>query len=63
MTIADIFDALAAADRPYKASVSVVGALKILEHMAQAGEIDEKVFALFVQAKVYEHWMKECFAY
>jgi HD-GYP domain-containing protein (c-di-GMP phosphodiesterase class II) len=63
MTIADIFDALAAADRPYKASVSVEGALKILEHMAQAGEIDEKVFALFVQAKVYEHWKKECFAY
>jgi len=63
MTIADIFDALAAADRPYKASVSIEGALKILEQMARKGEIDAQVFELFVQAKIYEHWKKECFAY
>jgi HD-GYP domain-containing protein (c-di-GMP phosphodiesterase class II) len=63
MTIADIFDALAAADRPYKDSVSVEGALKILDQMAKAGEIDSQVYALFVQAKVYEHWKTECFAY
>jgi hypothetical protein len=40
MTIADIFDALAAADRPYKDSVSVEGAIQILQHMVDAGEID-----------------------
>jgi HD-GYP domain-containing protein (c-di-GMP phosphodiesterase class II) len=63
MTIADVFDALAASDRPYKHSVSVEGALKILGEMAHSGEIDPQVFALFVQAKVYEHWKTECFAY
>ncbi len=63
MTIADIFDALAASDRPYKRSVPIEGALKILGDMAQKGEIDEKVFSLFVQAKIYEHWKTECFAY
>src|SRR5208337_3181107 len=38
MTIADVFDALAAADRPYKESVSVETALEILGQMADAGE-------------------------
>ncbi len=37
MTMADIFDALAAADRPYKDSVSVETALAILGQMAQKG--------------------------
>ncbi len=63
MTIADVFDALAAADRPYKESVSVETALEILGQMADAGEIDSQVYSLFVQAKVYERWKVECFEY
>jgi HD-GYP domain-containing protein (c-di-GMP phosphodiesterase class II) len=63
MTIADVFDALAAADRPYKESVSVERALDILGQMVQDGEIDSQVYSLFVRAKVYEHWKDECFAY
>ena len=60
MTIADVFDALAAADRPYKGSVSVETALEILGQMAQDGEIDPMVYALFVEGKVYERWKVEC---
>jgi len=63
MSLADVFDALAAADRPYKASLSVEGALEILAQMAQEGEIDPEVYALFVRAKVYERWKLECFEY
>jgi HD-GYP domain-containing protein (c-di-GMP phosphodiesterase class II) len=63
MTIADIFDALAASDRPYKSSVSVDKALQILAKMAGDGEIDAQLFALFVRAKVYELWKVECFEY
>ena len=63
MTMADIFDALAAADRPYKSAVSVERALEILGEMAQDGEIDPQVFSLFVKAKVYERWKEECFEY
>jgi HD-GYP domain-containing protein (c-di-GMP phosphodiesterase class II) len=63
MTLADVFDALAAADRPYKESVSVKQALEILGQMAREGEIDPQVYALFVQRKVYERWKVECFAY
>jgi len=63
MTIADVFDALAAADRPYKESVSVERALEILGQMAQEGEIDAHLYSLFVRAKVYERWKIECVAY
>jgi len=63
MTIADVFDALAAADRPYKVAVSVERALEILGQMVQSGEIDAEVYSLFLRAKVYERWKIECFAY
>jgi HD-GYP domain-containing protein (c-di-GMP phosphodiesterase class II) len=63
MALADVFDALAAADRPYKEAVSIESALKILAKMVEAGEIDAQVYSLFVQAKVWEHWKEECFAY
>ena len=63
MTIADIFDALAAADRPYKESVSVESALEMLGQMAQSGEIDSQAYALFVRERVYERWKIDCFEY
>jgi HD-GYP domain-containing protein (c-di-GMP phosphodiesterase class II) len=63
MTLADVFDALAASDRPYKHSVSIESALEILRQMVQDGEIDEQVYSLFVRAKLYERWKVECFAY
>jgi HD-GYP domain-containing protein (c-di-GMP phosphodiesterase class II) len=63
MTLADVFDALAAADRPYKESISVESALEILKQMVADGEIDAQVYELFVEARVYEHWKDECFAY
>jgi HD-GYP domain-containing protein (c-di-GMP phosphodiesterase class II) len=63
MAIADVFDALAASDRPYKPSVSVERALEILGEMARNGEIDPDLYALFVKAKVYELSKVECFEY
>ncbi len=53
MTIADIFDALTAADRPYKKAVPVPHALDILAAEAEAGRIDRALFDLFVEQKVY----------
>ncbi|OQX73951.1 MAG: hypothetical protein B6D59_04065 [Campylobacteraceae bacterium 4484_4] len=40
LTIADIFEALTAIDRPYKRGKSVEDAIEILEKMAKNGEID-----------------------
>ena len=54
MTIADIYDALTAFDRPYKPAVRPEVALDILEHERDAGRLDAELLALFVDAKVYE---------
>jgi len=54
LTIADIFDALTASDRPYKSAVPVGRALSILEGEVKAGKCDGELFRLFVEAEVYK---------
>ena len=54
MTIADIYDALTASDRPYKRAVAVERALDILQEERKAGLIDGSLLDLFIEAKVYE---------
>jgi 3',5'-cyclic-nucleotide phosphodiesterase len=54
MTIADIFDALTAHDRPYKKSMSLNEALYLLEKQAQDGEIDASLVQLWIEARVWE---------
>jgi len=53
MTIADVFDALTAADRPYKRAVPVEQALGILGTEVTDGTLDGELFRLFVEAGVY----------
>jgi len=54
MTIADIYDALTASDRPYKRAVPLDEALDILEAERRAGAIDGELLDLFITAKVFE---------
>jgi HD-GYP domain-containing protein (c-di-GMP phosphodiesterase class II) len=54
MTIADIFDALTASDRPYKKAVPVDRALSIIESEVKAGKCDGDLFRVFVEAEVYK---------
>jgi HD-GYP domain-containing protein (c-di-GMP phosphodiesterase class II) len=58
MTIADIFDALTAADRPYKRAVPVEQALAILEEERRAGDLDGELLDLFVSARVFERTLR-----
>jgi HD-GYP domain-containing protein (c-di-GMP phosphodiesterase class II) len=54
MTIADIFDALTASDRPYKKAVPIDRALGILESEVKAGKCDADLFRIFVEGEVYK---------
>lgn len=54
LTISDIYDALAARDRPYKKAVPNDRALDILRAEAGRGLIDAALLDLFIEAKVYE---------
>jgi len=53
MAIADIFEALTAADRPYKPPKKLSEALRIMRFMVKDGHIDPDLFRLFVQSGVY----------
>lgn len=53
MAIADIFEALTAADRPYKAPKTLSESLKILAFMARDQHIDADLFRLFLSQGVY----------
>jgi HD-GYP domain-containing protein (c-di-GMP phosphodiesterase class II) len=54
MTIADIYDALTATDRPYKRAVPTERALDILHMEAKEGMLDAVLLEAFVQARVFE---------
>jgi len=54
MTIADIYDALVARDRPYKKALPLERALSILEAEAKAGKLDASLVQLWIEAKAWE---------
>jgi HD-GYP domain-containing protein (c-di-GMP phosphodiesterase class II) len=54
MTIADIYDALVAWDRPYKKSVSVERALEILNEEANEGKLDRELLKVFIEARIFD---------
>ena len=53
MTIADIYDALTAVDRPYKRSIPSDMALDLMQAEVKLGELDKHLFKVFVESKSY----------
>jgi response regulator RpfG family c-di-GMP phosphodiesterase len=54
MTIADIFDALTARDRPYKKAMPLDRALAILGYEVKDGHIDGELVRIFTEAEVWK---------
>ncbi|HEY2518411.1 MAG TPA: HD domain-containing phosphohydrolase [Polyangiaceae bacterium] len=54
MSIADIFDALTASDRPYKKAVPLERAIDILEYSVRDGHLDPELVRIFRDARVWE---------
>ena len=53
MAIADIFEALTAADRPYKQPKTLSESIRIMTFMKKDGHIDPDLFDLFIESGVY----------
>ncbi len=53
MALADVFEALTAADRPYKKAKTLSESLRILAFMARDGHLDPAVFKLFLDSEIY----------
>ncbi|MFJ4394311.1 HD domain-containing phosphohydrolase [Pseudomonas sp. NPDC089396] len=56
MAIADIFEALTAADRPYKAPKTLSESVKIMVSMARGNHIDGQLLRLFLSSGVYRQY-------
>jgi HD-GYP domain-containing protein (c-di-GMP phosphodiesterase class II) len=54
MAVADIFDALTAADRPYKKAVSIERAFQILDFEVKDGHVDGELVRLFREHEVHK---------
>lgn len=62
MAIADIFEALTAADRPYKPGKTLAEALNIMARMCREQHLDPELFALFLQSGVYREYAEKYLA-
>ena len=54
MSVSDIFDALTAADRPYKKAVPLEKAIDILHMEERHGHIDAELVRIFIDARVWQ---------
>ena len=59
MAIADIYEALTAADRPYKKAGTISESLGIMKKMYETDHIDPDLFRLFIESGVYRKYAEE----
>ncbi len=56
MAIADVFEALTAADRPYKKPKKLSDSIKIMSFMVKDKHLDSELFRLFLESGVYQDY-------
>ncbi|WP_417782786.1 HD-GYP domain-containing protein [Terasakiella pusilla] len=59
MAIADVFEALTAADRPYKLPKTLSQSLKIMSFMVKDQHLDADLFELFLVSGTYKHYAEK----
>lgn len=59
MAIADVFEALTAKERPYKAPLKLSEALGILQHMRDINHLDPDLYQLFIRSGVWRHYAEQ----
>ena len=59
MAIADVFEALTAADRPYKKAKKLSEAIKIMAFMKKENHLDPDLLDLFLRGNVWKRYAEE----
>ncbi|MCK5069989.1 MAG: HD domain-containing protein [Desulfocapsa sp.] len=59
MAVADIFEALTAADRPYKTPKTLSSCLKIMSFMRNDGHICPDLFELLIKSGLYQEYAEK----
>ena len=62
LVLADIFEALTAADRPYKKAKTLSESMSILAKMVADQHVDKAVFKLFLSSGIYLDYAKRYFS-
>ncbi|CNE35731.1 HAMP domain-containing protein [Yersinia nurmii] len=58
MAIADVFEALTAADRPYKSGKKLSESLTIMANMVNDNHLDRQLFVLFIESGIWQDYAK-----
>lgn len=56
MAIADVFEALTAADRPYKSAKRLSQSLSIMDDMAGSGHLDPDIYRFFRESSIWRNY-------
>lgn len=59
LAVADVFEALTAADRPYKSAKTISESLAIMAKMCQEHHLDKDLFIYFVQSRLWLDYARE----
>jgi HD-GYP domain-containing protein (c-di-GMP phosphodiesterase class II) len=59
LAVADVFEALTAADRPYKSAKTISESLKIMAKMCQENHLDTDLFIYFVNSRLWLVYAQE----
>ncbi len=59
LAVADVFEALTAADRPYKKAKPLSIALKIMRSMSEEGHLDPALFKLLITSGTYQRYAEQ----
>jgi len=59
MALADIFEALTAADRPYKPGKKLSEVMRILRKLVNKGQLDPRIFRLFIRSGLLQEYVEE----
>ncbi|MGA0584929.1 MAG: hypothetical protein ACO2ER_13625 [Castellaniella sp.] len=56
----DVFEALTAVDRPYKAPKTLSESLRIMVSMCKGGHLDPELFQFFIRSRVWQTYAQAC---
>jgi hypothetical protein len=59
LAMADVFEALTAADRPYKSAKTMSESLKIMARMCQDNHLDGELFIYFLTRRLWLDYARE----
>ncbi len=59
LALADVFEALTAADRPYKSAKTISESLTIMAKMCQENHLDQELFIYFLQSRLWLEYARD----